>query len=104
MHTLTLHLSPALSSQAGLVEKANYEGFVNIRGFQAFCKTRQMFLSPVFIVQKGLQQATLGVTGWENVAKRNIEVHFGRSLTVRELLSLVSTLFFATYTSLFSLL
>eukprot|EP01032_Pedospumella_encystans_P014747 gene14747-16912_t len=76
------------NSHVGLVDKANYEGFVNIKGFQAFCKTRQMFLSPVFNVQKCLQQATLGVTGWENIAKRSIEVHVGRCLTVRELLAL----------------
>lgn len=67
----------------------NFEGKMNMNGFQKFCKTRQVLLSPVINTQQALMAATLGTAGWELVASRTLEVYPGRNITIRELLALV---------------
>ena len=72
-----------------LMKKADVYGMVHIKHFLSFCKPRQQLFSAVFVVQKGLQEATLGVSGWKSVGSRVIGIHFGLSLPVTEVIALV---------------
>lgn len=84
-----------------LIKKTSFEATLTLKNFQAFCKTRQMLLSPVFNVQKALQTATLGITGFESLGNRVLEVHYSRNLPVKEVLALVSTLMSLTLDIIF---
>jgi len=72
-----------------LMKKTDAFGMVHIKHFLSFCKPRQHFFSAVFTVQKALQEATLGVSGWKSVGGRVIGIHFGLSLPVTEVMALV---------------
>uniref|UniRef100_A0A7S3M1J4 EF-hand domain-containing protein n=1 Tax=Spumella elongata TaxID=89044 RepID=A0A7S3M1J4_9STRA len=80
------------ATKAGLADllRMGEHGFVGIHVFRPYCKTHQALLTPVFTMQQKLRNATLGVSLWESLSNRNIEVHVGRSMPIKELMVLHS--------------
>eukprot|EP01032_Pedospumella_encystans_P014826 gene14826-17002_t len=80
------------ATKAGLADllRMGEHGFVGIHVFRPYCKTHQALLTPVFTMQQKLRNATLGVSLWESLSNRSIEVHVGRSMPIKELMVLHS--------------
>jgi hypothetical protein len=72
-----------------LLAEADF-GFVSSDAWRKFAKLHQALLTNVFGIQNKLRITTLGVSFWEKVSKRRIQIRPGCVVPLSDLMALVS--------------